>query len=67
MNISNEDVVHLTCYDIISYGLGLALEDVANIALHIQLSTDKPKVVCMLEALQTRIDQITVSLCDRVS
>jgi hypothetical protein len=68
MNISNEDVIRLTCHHVVRYGLGLALEHVADIALDIQLSTNEPKVVCVLQSLQTRFHQLRVwSLCLDVS
>jgi hypothetical protein len=66
-NISNEDVLYLTCHHVVGHGLGLALEHVADIALDIQLSTNKPKMVCMPESLETRCHQIRVgSLCLKV-
>jgi len=59
----SKDVIHLTCHNIISYRLWLALENISDVAFHIQLSTDESKVIHTVASLHTDFAQIIENLC----
>lgn len=62
----SKDVIHLTCHHIISYRLWLALENISDVAFHIQLSTYESEVICIAASLHTNFEHIIENLCGQI-